>query len=62
MHPRDQIDAGRDHRRGVNERAHRRGAGHGVRQPDIERDLGRLAGRADKEEQADHRHRRHGQH
>ena len=53
----DQIDAGGDHRRGMDQRADRRGASHGVGQPDVERNLRRLAGRGDEEEQTDERHR-----
>ena len=37
----------------MDERGHRRGAGHGVRQPDIERDLRGFAGGADEQQQAD---------
>ena len=40
----DQVDAGRDHRGGVDERGDRRRAGHRVGQPDVERDLRALAG------------------
>ena len=49
----DHVDAGRDHRGGVDQRGDRRRAGHGVRQPDVQRDLRRLAARADEEQQAD---------
>ena len=40
---RDQVDAGRDHRRGVDQGADRRRALHGVRQPHVQRELRRLA-------------------
>ncbi len=40
------VDAGGHHRRRVDQGGDRRGAGHGVRQPDVERNLGALAGRA----------------
>jgi len=39
----DHVDAGGDHGGGVNERADRRGAFHGVGQPDVQRELGALA-------------------
>ncbi len=42
----DQVDAGRDHGGGVDQGADRRGAGHGVGQPGLQRQLGRLAHRA----------------
>ena len=38
----DQVDAGRDHRRGVDQRRDRRRALHRVGEPRVERDLGRL--------------------
>ena len=41
--PRHQVDAGGDHRRGVDQRGDRRRALHRVGQPDVERELGRLA-------------------
>ena len=50
---RDQVDAGRDHRRRVDERRDRRRAGHGVGQPDVERDLRALAGASEEQKQAD---------
>src|SRR3990170_544145 len=49
------VIAGGDHRRRVDQGAHRRRAFHGVRQPDIERQLGGLAHGADKEEESDER-------
>ena len=55
---RDQVDARGDHRRRVDERRDRRRAGHGVGQPDVERDLRALAGAAEEEEEADRRHDR----
>ena len=42
-HARHQVDAGRHHRRRVDQRRDRRRAGHGVGQPDVQRDLRRLA-------------------
>ena len=55
----DQVDAGRHHRRRVDEGRDRRRAFHRVGQPDVERELGRLADRADEEEQTRRRqHRR----
>ncbi len=39
VHARDHVDAGGDHGGGVDQRADRRGAFHGVRQPDVERKL-----------------------
>ena len=53
VQPRDHVDAGRDHRRGVDEGRDRRRAGHRVGQPDVQRDLGRLARRSEEEQQAD---------
>ena len=38
--PRSQVDARGDHRGGVDESADRRGALHGVREPDVQRELG----------------------
>ena len=49
--PRDQVDAGDDHRGGVDQRGDRRRAFHRIGQPDVERDLGRLTGRAEEEHQ-----------
>ena len=51
---RDHVDAGRDHRRGVDEGGDGRRAFHRVRQPDVQRELRALAGRAEQEQQADH--------
>ncbi len=45
VHARDQIDASRDHGRRMDQRRHRRGAGHGVRQPGVQRQLCRFADR-----------------
>ena len=50
---RDEIDAGSDHRGGVNERGDGRGAFHRVGQPDVQRKLAALAGGSGKDEQAD---------
>ena len=40
------VNAGRDHRRGVDQRGDRRRAFHRVRQPDVQRKLRRLSDRA----------------
>ena len=53
-----QVDARRHHGGGVDERRHRRGTRHGVRKPDVERDLRRLPRGAGEQQQADER--RHG--
>ena len=45
-HARQHVDACGDHRRGVDERGDRRRALHGIRQPDVERNLRGLADRA----------------
>ncbi len=45
----DYVDAGGDHRRGVNQGADRGGAFHGVRQPDIEGKLRRFTASAHEE-------------
>ena len=57
-HATDHVDAGRHHRRGVDQRRNRRGAGHGVGQPDVQRNLRRLAAGADEEQDADTRQQR----
>ena len=44
-----EVDAGDDHGGGVDERRHRRGAGHGVGQPGVQRELAALADDADEE-------------
>ena len=46
----EEVDAGDHEGRGVDERAHRRGALHRVGEPDVEGELGRLAGHADEDE------------
>ena len=51
--PRDHVDAGGHHRRRVDQRRDRRRAGHRVGQPDVQRDLRRLAGGADEQQDAD---------
>ena len=51
----DHVDAGRDHGGRVDERGDRRGAFHGVGQPDVERKLRALAGCA--QQQAERRWR-----
>ncbi len=56
----DHVDARRHHRRRVDERGDRRRAFHRVRQPDIQRNLRRLAGGADEEQQRDDRQRAEG--
>ena len=50
---RDHIDAGRDHRRRVNEGGDGGGAFHGVGEPDVERDLRGFAGGSDDEQEGD---------
>ena len=59
-HARDQIHAGGHHRRRVDQRRHRCRAGHRVRQPDVQRDLRRLARRADEQQDADEARRHRG--
>ena len=51
--PHHEEHAGGDHGGGVDEGRHGRGALHGVGQPHVERELGRLARRPEEEEQAD---------
>ena len=53
VHPGDQVHAGGDHRRRVDQRGDRRRALHRVGQPGVEWDLGRLGHRADQEEERD---------
>ena len=48
-----QVDARGHHGRGMDQRGDRRRAGHGVGQPDVQRDLRRLARRAEEEQDAD---------
>jgi hypothetical protein len=55
--PGEQVDAGRDHGRGVDQRRHRGRALHRVREPGEERDLRALAGGAEEQQQARHRDR-----
>ena len=50
---RHHVDARRHHGGGVDQRGDRRGAFHGVRQPDVQRELRRFAGGADEEQQRD---------
>ena len=57
--PRDHVNAGGHHRRRVNQRANGCRSGHGIRQPDMKRDLRRLTRGADEEKQG--RHHDHGQ-
>ncbi len=52
MHARDQVDAGGDHRGGVDQRGHRRRALHRVGKPRVQRDLRGLGERADEQQQA----------
>ncbi len=49
------VDARRDHRRRVDQRANRRGAFHGVGQPDVQGELGALAAGPRHQQQADRR-------
>ena len=53
--PGDEVDAGVDHRRGMDEGGDRGRALHRVRQPDVERELGALAHGAREDEQGDDR-------
>jgi hypothetical protein len=57
-HPADQVDAGRDHRRGVDQRGDGRRAGHRVREPDVEGELGRLTDRPAEQQQRRQRNQR----
>ena len=50
-HPAHHVDAGRDHRRRVDERGHRRGARHRVGEPHVQRELSRLPDRAAEEQE-----------
>ena len=52
----DEVDAGGDHRRRVDERRHGCRAGHGVAEPALQRELRRLAAGAEQEHQPDGRH------
>ena len=52
IRPRHHIHARRDHGRGVDQGGDRRGAFHGVGQPDVERKLRRLAAGADEQQQS----------
>ena len=51
----DHVDAGGDHRRGVDQGADRRRAFHRVGQPDVQRELGALAAGPEQQQQADRR-------
>ncbi len=50
--PADEVDAGRHHRRRVDQRGDGRRARHRIGQPDVERELRALAARAEEEEEA----------
>src|SRR4029077_2451291 len=50
VHAHDHVDAGGDHSGGVDEGADGRGAFHGVRKPDVERNLRGFAHGADEEQ------------
>ena len=54
--PGDHVDAGRDHRRGVDQSGHRRRSRHRVREPDVERHLRGLSHRSQEQAEADERH------
>ena len=54
--PPDQVDTGRDHRGGVDQRRHGRGARHGVGEPHVQRELGGLPDRAPEQQDGRHRH------
>ena len=49
----DEVDAGGDHGRRVDQRRHRRRAGHGVAEPALQRELRRLAAGTEQQHQAD---------
>src|SRR5207248_81253 len=51
VHAADEVDAGGDHGRRVDEGAHGGRAFHGIRQPGVERDLGRLGDRTYEQEE-----------
>ena len=51
--PDDHVDAGRHHGGSVDERRNRRRTFHGIGQPDVKRNLRRLAGGAEDEQQRD---------
>ena len=53
VRPSDQVDAGGDHRRGVDQGRDRRGALHRVREPGVDRDLGGLRDRAAQQAEGD---------
>src|SRR5215471_3264412 len=53
VHADNHVHPSGDHGGGVDQGAHRSRAFHGVREPDIERDLSRFAHRADEEEERD---------
>ena len=57
-HAAQHVHARRHHRRGMNQRADRRGAFHGVGQPDVQRELRALAHRAAEDQQAGGRRQR----
>src|SRR4029079_17861249 len=54
----DEVDARRDHGGRVDEGGDGRGAGHGVREPDVERDLRALSGTAEETHEPDCSRRR----
>ena len=56
----DHVHAGGHHRRRMDQRGDRRRAFHRVGQPDVERNLRRLAGGADEQQQRDERQRAEG--
>ncbi len=58
LHAGHQVDAGRHHRGRVDQGRDRRRALHGVGQPDVQRELRRLADRADEQQQRDAGRRR----
>ena len=55
MKPRSHVNAGGDHGRRVDKRAHRCRPCHGIRQPDKQWNLRRLANGADKQQQSNER-------
>ena len=59
VHPAHHVDAGGYHRRRMDEGADRRRPGHGVWQPHVQRNLSRLSGRANEQEQGGQGRGRH---
>ena len=56
VHPADHVNAGSDHGGGMDQRGDRSRTFHGIRQPGVKGNLGRLAGSAKEEAEGDDRH------